>query len=322
MTRAILMCFHKYTNFGDQFYEPLLDFQLQTFRKYKDEYDKVYLLDSTWNIDLFNKEKIYNISKEDFNVEVIKVDPSLRYYDAYKEVLPQIKEDLVLFMDNDMVVYKPFVIDTTFRLLDPSDKHWNKDGIEQGAVDVVSIIDQIGTYKTDKLKNGNKFCPYWFATRKDLLMKYLNVEWGPNMPEHETLGKLTEKMLEDGARIFELAEDKSDILFDGTKNPEKGKNLGYYHIRAGSTPAVLLAWKNSSDHQVQYQDYIKNQPKSEILRAFAWYDFMVAKTDNYKIQIEINNLMSEDLKTDDNPNLSLSSWVRYLSNFKDYHGLR
>ena len=138
--------------------------------------------------------------------------------------------------------------------------------------DVISIIDQIGTYKTDKLKNGNKFCPYWFGTRKELLLKYLDVEWGPNMPEHETLGKLTEKMLEDGARIYEWEEDKSEVK---NWNPlETEKNIGTYHIRAGTTPAVLLAWKNSPEHQTQYREYIKNQPKSEIRRHCKWYKYM------------------------------------------------
>ena len=96
--------------------------------------------------------------------------------------------------------------------------------------DVVSIIDSIGTYKTDKLKNGNKLCPYLFATRTELLKKYLDVEWGPDMPYCETLGHLTEAMLKDNVRVFELEEDKTDF---------PTKDLGYYHVRAGSTPAWL-----------------------------------------------------------------------------------
>ena len=80
--------------------------------------------------------------------------------------------------------------------------------------DVVSIYDSCGTYKTDKLNGKNKFCLYWFASRKELLMKYLDVEWGPNMPEYETLGKLTEVMLKDGIRPYEWEEDKSSLYFN------------------------------------------------------------------------------------------------------------
>ncbi|MEK6884326.1 MAG: hypothetical protein AABY22_32140, partial [Nanoarchaeota archaeon] len=179
----------------------------------------------------------------------------------------------------------------------------------------VSIIDQIGTYKTDKLKNGNKFCPYWFGTRKELLLKYLNVDWGNKMPEYETLGKLTEKMLEDGARIYEWEEDKSNILFDGTKSPEKGKNLGYYHVRSGSTPAVLLAWKNSPEHQVQYQEYIKNQPKSEYLRQIFLYQYMCVETGNYLMYDEATRMIIIDI------GLTVEEKVNYTNKFREYHGL-
>src|SRR5882724_8912056 len=112
MTRAICVAFHKYTPFGDEFYEPLLDFFLQQIKKYEDEFDRLYIVDSNWNID--------PLKLVDIQSTVIKVNPHLRYYDAYKEILPQIKEDLVLFMDNDMVVYKHWRIDTTFNILDTS----------------------------------------------------------------------------------------------------------------------------------------------------------------------------------------------------------
>lgn len=244
-SRAIIMAFHKYTPFGGEFYEPILDFQIQTLKKYQDEFDMLYLIDSTW--DIGSVKESWGISK----VKIIKVNPHLRYYDAYKFALPLIKEDLVLFMDNDTVVYKKGVIKDTFNKLEL----W----------DVVTIIDQIGTYTTDKLKNGNKMCPYWFATRKELLMKYLNVDWSPDaMPYTETFGLLTEAMLNDGVKVYEWPEDKSDF---------PTKDLGYYHIRAGSTPAYLLAIKHYGDIKT-YWDYLKNQPKIEYLRQCEWYKRM------------------------------------------------
>src|ERR1700694_1154434 len=110
MKRAILVNFHLYTPFGKEFYEPILDFFLQQMRIYQDEYDHLYLLDSNWEID---QKKI-----EGMEASIIRTDPNMRYYDAYKAVLPQIKEDLVLFMDNDMVVYKPGIIKETFYKLE------------------------------------------------------------------------------------------------------------------------------------------------------------------------------------------------------------
>ena len=138
--------------------------------------------------------------------------------------------------------------------------------------DIVSIYDTCGTYKTDKLNGKNKFTPYWFAASKELLMKYLRVDWGDHMPHSETLGYLTEAMLNDGVRPYEMEEDKGDVVFSPFKT---AKDLGYYHVRAGSTIAYLLASKHDTpEHNQQYKDYLKNQPESEILRHCGWYTYM------------------------------------------------
>ena len=94
---------HAYTSFGTEYYEVILDFFLQTMRKYKDEYDKLYIIeDSNWSID---PQKL-----EGLNAEIVKVDVHLRYFDAYKAILPQVKEDLVLLVDNDMVICRKGII--------------------------------------------------------------------------------------------------------------------------------------------------------------------------------------------------------------------
>jgi len=43
MTRAIVVAFHKYTPFGGEFYEPILDFFLQQMKKYKDEFRQIVI---------------------------------------------------------------------------------------------------------------------------------------------------------------------------------------------------------------------------------------------------------------------------------------
>jgi hypothetical protein len=253
MSRAIVVAFHKYTPFGGEYYEPLLDFFLAKMREYKDEYDKLYICDSNWNID---PKKFKGL-----NVEVIRTNPHLRYYDTYKHVLPQIKEDLVLFMDNDMVVYKPGRIKAAFLYLEPREK------------EVVSIFDTIGSRTFPELNGKSKICPYWFAVRTKLLMQFRDCEWGP-VYWGETLSELTLKMIEAGVKFYEWQEDKNNILFDGTQDGEgKSFDLGYYHVRAGSTPAYLLATKKYGNIDT-YNDYLKNQPKSEYLRQCAWYQYM------------------------------------------------
>lgn len=334
MTRAIVVAFHKYTPFGDSYYEPILDFFLKQMKKYEDEYDKLYILDSTWNIEPY---KI--VSPQTPKWGIIKVDPSLRYYDAYKKVLPQIEEDLVLFMDNDFLVYKRGVIESTFDELDhPHNNRTVKEILnlrwDEGCghslpqqvctdcwdmavgrikdYDVVSIMDTIGTWKSDKLKLGNKFCPYWFATRKELLMKYLDVDWSPDgMPDFETLGRLTKAMVEDGVRVYEMEDDKNSIYFDGTKDGEKGRNFGFYHIRSGSTPAYLLATKKYGNKDT-YWKYIKEQPGMEYLRQCAWYQYMGGNPEE---------IWLDCINTSTFSGVGTKPWEDYCEKFKEYHGL-
>ena len=287
-SKAVVVAFHRYQPYGGEFYQPILDHFIKQMRTYQDEYDCLYLVDSNWEIGGIKEE--WGLK----NVKIIRVDPHLRYYDVYKKVLPEVEEDLVLFMDNDMVVYKPNKIRGTFSHLEFSSEH----------PDVVSIYDTIGEYKTDKLNGKNKMCPYWFATRKDTLMKYLDIVWAPDMPYCETLGYLTEAILDDGLIPFEWEEDKSSIYFDRTKDGDHGLDLGWYHIRAGSTPALLLAYKKYDPDK--YVDYIDHQPEREYLRQFAWYDYMGGTVDD------------EFLRS---VGISRSGWNDYMEEFREYHGL-
>lgn len=118
MTRAILCCWHRYTPFGREFYQPIFDSFIQRMSKFQDEYDKIYFIDSTWEFTDDDYEQMKTVKGT-----LIKVNPSLRYYDAYKEVLPQVKEDLVLLMDNDFIVYKSGIIKKTFDLLEEDENN-------------------------------------------------------------------------------------------------------------------------------------------------------------------------------------------------------
>lgn len=310
MTRAILVNFRRYTPYGEEFYAPILDFFMFQMAKFQDEFDMLYLLDS--NFDIGSVKEEWGISK----VKITKVDPSLTYSDAYKSVLPEIKEDLVLFMDNDMVVYKPGKIDQTFALLSGID---SEESDMSRLPDVVSIFDTIGEYKTDKMNGKNKFCSYWFATRKELLEKYKDIDWNSHMPHSETLGYLTEAMLNDGIKAYEWEEDKSNILFDGIQDGEKSKDLGYYHIRAGSTPAYLLAEKTYGNKET-YESYIKNQPKSEYLRQMAWYMWMCIVTKNDEIIDDLADFLF-DIGIKSSKDSGSAEWSIYFEKFIKYHGL-
>lgn len=304
-SRCLCVCWHKYTPYGSSYYEPILTFFLQQMQKFENEYDMIYLIDSNWEIDI---KKI-----EGMKAKIIRVNPSLRYYEAYKEVLPQIKEDLVLFLDNDFLIFQKWPLNNAFHVLSMGDRciHgignnictdcWNV-GVRFQKYDIVSIIDTIGTMKVP-LEKGNKCCPYFFATKKELLMKYLDIDWGPDaMPYTETFGLLTEAILKDGFHVYEIKDNKSNILFDGTQDEPKKTN--FYHIRAGSTPAYLLATKEYGNIDT-YNDYLKNQPKSEFLRQACWYQYMGGNP----LSIIIDSGLAKE------------TWDNYYQKFLNYHGL-
>lgn len=285
MSRAIVVAFHKYTPFGGEFYAPIFDYFIKNIEKYKAEYDTLYLIDSTWDI---NQDTLPSKAK------IIKVNQHLRYYDAYKSILPEIKELLVLFVDNDTVIYKEGVIDETFNKL-------------EGKYDVVSIYDTIGTFTTPLLNGKSKFCPYWFATGTAMLKDFTKCEWGP-VDWGETLSELTKEMLDEEVIPFEQEEDKSSLLVDGTEyypnNTGKGKDLGYYHIRAGSTVAYLLATEKYGDMET-YKSYLNNQPKMEYLRHCAWYQIMGGSPERIVMDAGVD----------------LAKWYNYVDRFKEYHGI-
>jgi len=154
-------------------------------------------------------------------------------------------------------------------------------------------------------------------------MKYRDIDWGSNMPQYETLGKLTEVMLNDGTKPYEWEEDKTSINFNGSyQYPDttaiidkdgnyKSKDLGYYHIRAGSTPAYLLATRKEGS-TVTYWEYIRNQPKNEYLRQLAWYWCMCAETKN--MVIDVTPLLRD-------AEVPLQAFIAYIEKFRAYHGL-
>lgn len=253
MTRAVVVAFHNYCwQMPHDYFDVLFASFMHSFRKYwYDEVDMLYLVDSTWGIDeedIRLYKPTLDLCESDPKITIFKVSESIRYYDAYKQILPKIKEDAVLFMDNDMVVYRSGVVDFTFKKL------------EEG-YDVVSIYDTCGEYRFDELGGQGKFCPYWFASKVETLKQFRHVDWGPNMPKYETIGELTKEMLAKGLKPYEIEEDKTD----------HGKDLGYYHIRAGSTVPYLLTTKRYGNPNT-YWEYLTNQPRTELLRHCGWYD--------------------------------------------------
>lgn len=158
-----------------------------------------------------------------------------------------------------------------------------------------------------------------FATQTDYLRMFANLDWGPRMPEYETLGVLTAEMLLRGVKPYEMQEDKNSIYFDGTKDGDKSKDLGYYHIRSGSVPALLLAYKyNDPDKCI---DYLKHQPKREYLRQLAWYYEMCDTNEQtWMLRPKILELVRDSF-IGPGTHITELAFIDYCEKLRKYHGL-
>jgi len=85
VTKSVVVAFHNYCwTMDHRYFDVLFQSFMYSFEHFwKDEVDMLYILDSTWGA-----------TYDDPKVTVVKVDQNLRYYDAYKNFLPKIKEDL------------------------------------------------------------------------------------------------------------------------------------------------------------------------------------------------------------------------------------
>lgn len=301
--RSLVCCWHNYVPHLDhKYFDVLYDYFLRSLEKWGKEVDRIYLLDSTWDI-----------KRVPDHTTIVRVDPNKRYWEAYEDIIPQLGGDVV-FVDNDFLILQEGVLDHYFNQLD---KH-----------EVVSIYDTLGTFteminaKWPVMGGKTKFCPYFFMTQASVLqsipdLKLGTIHYEPNTyikeldyttkegDWGETLGEATIKLLDWGVNPLEVPEDKSSIYIDGHHDQKLG--CGYYHIRAGATPAYLLTHRNLGDRKT-YDDYIANQPKSELLRQMAWYWYMNESIPKSDILEVVNDC-----------GYNHEDWKKYIRRFKKFH---
>lgn len=295
ISKAVCIAYHLYTPQGREFYMPLFNNFTENLKLWKDEFDTLYIIDSLYHFTEEEKKQVTDIKP---NTIFLDREIDGHHWVQFKWVMPKIKEDAILFLDNDVVIYKKGIVKSWF------------DKIDKG-YDFVGSFDGSGTSKeTEKYsfltKSGHKrMGSYYFILTKKLMDKIGDYTFEP-LPEEgfDSFGKFTLQMLDTNPKIYEIIDDRSSIYFNGDKTPEVGLNLGYYHIRAGSSSAYLLATKKYGDIKT-YEDYIKTQPKTEYLRQMAWYVYMSGNVD------EILNWI----------NINPDNWKNYLSEFKEYHGI-
>src|SRR3990167_1714401 len=290
-SKAAIIPFFNY-GYGNE--QLLWKFFLLQAKKWAKYVDKIYVIDSGCNLLTF--EGIPN------NLEIVTKPPQ-SHWQNMNEAIRAAKEDLLLLLDSDMIIYNPEFIKEEF------------EAMERIKIDVITIFDSSGGIDLSKefsMMGENdfrferrRFCPYLCFIRKSKLRP--DFDFTPLSGENwtDSMGKVTEQLLEDNTRVVELPDDRSTISLedDGRitscqwlDTPPKiwatkeNPNYGYYHIRNFGGGLKIL--KEGEFGLV---------PKREGNRLLAWVYVVGEKVGNY-----FGNMKS-------------ASFEIYLEEFKKYH---
>jgi len=324
MTRAICIPFHRYHPQVLDFYKVYYDVLVQTFKDYTSEFDKLYLIDSDWEFSVPDTEKAKSVG---IDVEVIKSKRPGHHWIQFEDALPRLKEKYVLFLDNDVLIYKKGTIDGWFKAGEKSDIVTAYDGsggmkeLVRGKFPLLNSLSatRMGSYyfvaneSVRKIMSETQMAPIYYqkGTRiEELDYETRDDDW------FDSFGLLTVKLLNAGCSFSKIEDDRSSIYLDNGEiyaDPETSMDLGYYHIRNGNLPVYFLN-NFISQNKKDYDHLIKITPQRELLRILVWFDYF---------QRLLGDKHREDIDSglrDINVNLEL--WEEYVKRFKKYHGLK
>lgn len=306
MTKAAIIPFFRYEPVYQDNYKVLFKFFQRHFFKWGEFVDKAYIIDSGCN---FTPQDIlpYDTANK---LEIIK-KPAQSHWQNMNEVVREVPEPLLLLLDSDTIIYDRNVVKTYFDALETLDD------------DVWTIFDTSGGVRLAErfpimAENKNRgerrrFCPYLCFLRKSILRS--NFDFTPIGGEQwmDSMGSITQEILEDHCNVQELQDDRSTISLedDGRitscqwldSSPKKwaleeNPDLGYYHIRNFGGGLKIL---NEGTFGLV--------PGREARRLLAWVYILGEKTKTFIPAI------SQRLFTGG----QVGKWAEYYEDFKNYH---
>ena len=314
--RALVISWKRYVPYAGISYRVAWEAWLKNFSNWANEIDTFYLIDQDMNFSEEDHQRLTAILPNSF---IIKSESQDHHWAQFKNVIPKIKEDNILFLDNDVIIKKG-TISGWFELL--KDK------------DIVTSFDGSGGLKEQvqskfpfmKDKGTRMGSPYILIT-KSLLDKVGEIDWAPitypvgtYIPEldyttvegdwSDSFGLFTIKVLGLETKIDEIADPRDSIYLDTIilKSPETPLNLGYYHIRNGNLANYVLTSKTAGNMNDYWREVGGN--KRELLRSLAWFDWM----DDGTFKDEVLSLVKDLGRTQE-------EWENYMIEFKTYHNL-
>jgi hypothetical protein len=129
----------------------------------------------------------------------------------------------------------------------------------------------------------------------------------------ETLGRETLSLLDLGARVLQIPQDKSYLYFQLDPPAEVNKDTEWHHVRYWAAAARMLANRNLGWPE-EYQKEIQQPMVIDNLRRLAWY-WIANKNPYFNIPEERIYEILEDVK------ISKEDWLDYIEKFKKFHRL-
>ena len=319
--KAIIIPFHQYVPRGiTAHYRIYFDQFKKLLPLWKDEFDHLYLIDHEWDFTEQDRRDLEQIIGERFT---IKSAEGFTHWDNLKEILPQVKEDKVLLMDLDTIVYKKGLVEEKFKLLDK--------------YDLVSMFDGSGgmreliwqKFPFLKEKGHIRFGAYFCFAKRELL---LNLDFAPKHYEKgiylkeldyttidgdwlDSFGEATLKILAKNPRVAFIEDDRTSLYMnlDHTiavwSNPLK---TDCYHLRNWNLGLHLINEKKRDLES--YEKYRQIVPIQEGCRLLGWLWVIaesVGKLDD--------NLKNDVLGITRDYGLNEDEWLNFISKFKELH---
>lgn len=308
MTKAVVLVFFQYFPRVDNQYQTQSTVFFNQVKKCQDQIDTFYLANGGWDFKYLPENTV--IHNED-------MQSHWHYLNTMTEM---VKEDAVLYLDPDILVYDPEVIKRGF------------DALENG-YDVAGILDNSATlplenefdlFKANENRGvRRRFTPYMTFIKTDLVK---GLDFTPVNGKYDSMGYLTHEVMKKGVKYLEFEDDRNTLRLekDGTTTKDtwldgspylwstphdKIKDLGYYHVRNSSVGLSML--KEFKTGHSSYQSRKNTMPFSEVMRLLAW-------------QYIFDELAQEDWFDEYAPVLkdmgvSDTGWIRYIAQLHKYY---
>lgn len=322
---AIVVLWHQYVPRGvTEHYRLYFEYFKKWLERYKDEFDTLHLVDSGWDFTTKDREDIDRI-----------LGPGRctcwpfgdgHQWTHFKRIVPLLKEENIMLLDNDFYVYKKGAIKEAFDALEKDKKLV---AVFDGSGGMEEVLWAKFPYLREKAIR--RICSACFFVKRELLegvsFDPIRYEIGTHIPELDyttvegdwldAFGEAMVKVLSkiDEKDITFLPDDFSAIYLNDTRTIDgvetEDHNCGYFHMRNCSLALYLLNEKKNKDKS-SYERMVRITPARECLRLLAWL-WVIGEVCNAgpDLKKDITGVL-KDFGVHD-------MWEEYIEKFKLFH---